>query len=293
VNPLGANTWIWVSPLTDDRLATLAPRIRDWGFDVIELPIEQPDDWDPGRAADLLASLGLGATTCAVMPPGRDLVIDDDEVVHATQEYLRTCIRIAERVGAVSVCGPLYAPVGRTWLLDPAGRAATLARLAEHLAPLADYAGERGVMLGIEPLNRYETSLINTVEQALEVVALVDSPALGVAIDAFHMNIEETDPAAAIRSASGHIAHIQVAGSHRGAPGNDHLPWPAMRDAIVASGYEGPVCIESFTAENQTIARAAAIWRRLEPTQDAIATDGIAFLRELFASPTSAPGGRP
>jgi sugar phosphate isomerase/epimerase len=98
MNPIGVNTWIWVSPLTDERLRALAPRVKEMGFSVIELPIEDPSDWDAGAAGDLLAELGLGATTCAVMPPTRDLVIDDPAVVASTQAYLRECVRMAARV---------------------------------------------------------------------------------------------------------------------------------------------------------------------------------------------------
>lgn len=289
MNPLGANTWIWVSPLTDDRLATLAPRIAGWGFDVIELPIEELGDWNPDRARAILDNLGLRATTCAVMPPTRDLVADDPSTIAATGDYLRGCIDVAARVGAGVVCGPIYSSVGRTWLLDANARRATIDRLVETLRPLADEAASAGVALAMEPLNRFETSLINTVSQALEVVDAVDSPGLGITLDTFHMNIEEKDPAMAIRRAGPRLAHFQASGSDRGAPGNDHLDWGSIAAAIADVGYTGPICIESFTSENQTIARAAAIWRPLERSQDAIATDGIAFLRRLIAD---APGDR-
>jgi D-psicose/D-tagatose/L-ribulose 3-epimerase len=287
MNPLGANTWIWVSPLTDDALAALAPRIAGWGFDVIELPIEQLGDWDPDRARRILDDLGLGATTCAVMPRSRDLVADDPATVAATADYLRACIDVAARVGAGTVGGPLYSSVGRTWLLGADERRATIARLVEALAPLAETARKHHVVLALEPLNRFETSLINTVDQALEVVEAVDSPGLGVALDTFHMSIEEKDLAAAIRRAGPRLAHFQACGSDRGAPGNDHLDWRSIADAVVDVGYGGPICIESFTSENRTIARAAAIWRPLERSQDAIATDGIAFLRRLFGEAPS------
>lgn len=287
MNPIGANTWIWVSPATDERLADLAPRIRDWGFDVIELPIEQPGDWDPGRTAELLTELGLGATTCAVMPAGRDLATDDHEVVRATQAYLRDCVDAAARIGAGVVAGPMYAPVGWTPLLDVDERRAAVKRLVEALRSPSDYAAQHDVRLGIEPLNRFETSLINTVEQAMEVIEAVDSPSCGLTIDTFHLNIEEKDPAAAIRSAGEHLAHVQVCGNDRGAPGSDHIDWGAHAAAWGAIGYDGPVCIESFTSENRTIARAAAIWRPLAPTQDQLATDGLAFLRGLLGGPGS------
>lgn len=299
MNPLGANTWIWVSPLTDDRLSELAPRIAGWGFDVIELPIEQPEDWNPERARELLDGLGLGATTCAVMPPARDLLADDPSIVASTADYLRQCIDIAARVGARVVAGPTYSAVGRTWLLDGDERRATVARLVDALRPLAWEAASQGITIAMEPLNRFETSLINTVDQALEVVDAVDSPGLGIALDTFHMSIEEKDPAMAIRKAGSRLAHVQASGSDRGAPGNDHLDWRSIASAIGDAGYKGAICIESFTSENQTIARAAAIWRPLERSQDAIATDGIAFLRRLLTdlppeigSPSRAPAGR-
>jgi D-psicose/D-tagatose/L-ribulose 3-epimerase len=219
------------------------------------------------------------------MPPSRDLVADDPATIAATVDYLRGCIDAAARVGAGVVGGPMYSSVGRTWLLNADERRATVDGLAETLRPLADAAVSAGVALALEPLNRFETSLINTVDQALEVVDMVDSPGLGIALDTFHMSIEEKDPAGAIRKAGPRLAHFQASGSDRGAPGNDHLDWRSIAAAIADVGYTGPICIESFTSENQTIARAAAIWRRLEPTQDAIATDGLAFLRRLLADP--------
>ncbi len=286
MHKLGANTWIWTSPLTDAWLAEFAPRIREWGFDVIELPIEHLEDWDPHTTRALLRSLDLEATTCLVMPPGRDLVSDDRQQVADTQAYLLGCLDLAAAIGAGVVAGPAYAPVGRTWLMQPQERTRTIERLVEALRPVVAHAEQVGVALGIEPLNRYETSLVNTVAQALEIVERLDSPSCGVALDTFHMNIEEKDPVAAIRAARGRIAHVQVCGNDRGAPGSDHTDWAGTLAAIQGAGYSGPLCIESFSAGNTSLARAASIWRPLERSQDAIATDGLAFLRRAMARQT-------
>ena len=282
VNPIGVSTWLWTSPLSDLDLDRLVPSISDWGFDIIELPIEQPGDWDPARTADLVAGAGLGTTTCAVMTPDRDLTTTDRARTAATQDYLRQCIDIAAAVGSPAVGGPIYAPVGRLWQLDPDERRRTIERLVEALRPVADHAGGSGVRLALEPLNRYETSLVNTVEQAMDVVAGVGSPALGVLLDTFHLNIEEKDPAEATRMAAGHIAHVQACGTDRGTPGADRFEWRRFADALADASYTGPICIESFTAHNASIARAASIWRPLAATQDALAVDGLAFLRPLF-----------
>lgn len=281
-NPIGANTWIWVSPPTDERIAMLAPRIRDIGFDLIELPVENLGDWNPNRTAELLAGLGLGATVCAVMPPDRDLLVDDAAVVAATEAYLRGCIDAAATIGSSVVGGPIYSAVGRTWQMDASERQRTIIRLGDALRPVADYAGERGVRLALEPLNRFETSFLNTTEQALDVIDQLDSPACGLLLDTFHMNIEEKDLAAAIRAAGSHLAHFHACGSDRGAPGADHLDWLAIATALREIDYRGPICIESFTPDNQTIARAAAIWRPLAASQDALAIDGLAHLQRIL-----------
>jgi D-psicose/D-tagatose/L-ribulose 3-epimerase len=278
----GVNTWVWVSPLTDDSLAQLAPKVRDWGFDVIELPIEQPGDWNPERAAELLARLGLGATTCLVMPPGRELVDTDPGTVADTQDYLRHCVDVAVTVGSPVIAGPAYASVGRTWRIDDDQRRELYTELQVNLAPVVHYAATRGVRVAVEPLNRYETSLINTVAQGLDAIDGLPRQGCGLALDTYHLNIEEADPVGAIRAAGSRIAHVQVCANDRGAPGTDHIDWPAWLSALADAGYRGPgrsLCIESFTPDNQTIATAASIWRPLARSQDAIAVDGLSFLK--------------
>jgi D-psicose/D-tagatose/L-ribulose 3-epimerase len=279
---IGANTWIWTSPLTDTGLADLAPRLRDWGFDLVELPVEQPGDWDPERAAEVLAEHGLGASVCAAMGPGRELCGADPETVAATQAYLRECLDVAATVGAGAVGGPTYTSTGRTWRIAPDERRRLYAELREGLAPVCDYGAERGVKIAIEPLVRYETSLINTVEQALEAIDALPHEGCGLLVDTYHANIEEKNVGDAYRLAGSRLAHVHASANDRGAPGADHIDWPEVRDALRDVGYEGPVVIESFTAENETIATAASVWRPLAASQDAIAVDGLAFLRDLL-----------
>ena len=280
MNPIGVNSWVWVSPPTDAAIAEMAPRVKAMGFELLELGVENPGDWDPARVTEILATNGLGSSVCVAMGEDRDLT--DPQLVSSTQEYVQYCIDAAATIGANVVAGPLYTPVGKTWQMNDAERAATIDRLVEGLKPLADYAAQRGVRLAIEPLNRFETSFLNTAEQTMEVVDRVDSPAVGVLLDTFHMNIEEKDQAAAIRLVGDKLAHFHACGNDRGAPGADHIAWDAIIAALRETGYDGAVVIESFTPDNQTIARAAAIWRPLAESQDALAADGLAFLRAKF-----------
>jgi D-psicose/D-tagatose/L-ribulose 3-epimerase len=111
----------------------------------------------------------------------------------------------------------------------------------------------------------------------------VGSPALKLHLDTFHMNLEEKNQAAAIRKAGKHLGHFHACGSDRGTPGGDHIDWPSIAKALKEIGYDGDVVIESFTTDVKVIARAAAIWRKIEPTRDEIAVKGVLFLRRTLA----------
>jgi D-psicose/D-tagatose/L-ribulose 3-epimerase len=278
---IGVSTWVWASPCDDGTVAELAPRVAEWGFDVLELPVEQLGDWEPVKTAQTLGDLGLGARVCLVWPPGRELGAADAATVRATQDYLRGVLDAAAAVGAPAIAGPAYTSVGRTWRMSDAERAAAYAELRDNLAPVVDHAAQVGVRIGVEPLNRYETSLLNTVDQTLDALDGLQAEHIGVALDTYHLNIEEKDPPAATRRAAGRIVHVQVCGNDRGAPGADHVDWAGFLAALAEADYGGPLCIESFTADNATIATAASIWRPLAGSQDALATDGLAFLRRI------------
>lgn len=278
---IGVNTWVWESPLTDANLPPLLEKIAALGFDAVELPLENAGDFTAAAARQALAATGLKPFIVGAMAPGRDLVAADAATVAATQDYLAACIKMAYDVGAPAVCGPFYSATGRVWRLTAAERAGAYRELRRNLAPLAAQAAEAGVVLGIEPLNRYETSLVNTVEQALDALEPLLGHGVGLALDSYHLNIEERSSAGAIRAAGGHLVHLQVCGNDRGAPGGDQTNWPELVKALDDVGYTGPLNIESFTADNAAIATAASIWRPLAPSQDRLAADGLAFLRGL------------
>ena len=113
-------------------------------------------------------------------------------------------------------------------------------------------------------------------------IKAVGSPALKLHLDTFHMNIEEKNQAAAIKKAGKLLGHFHACGTDRGTPGNDELDWKPIVKALKSIKYKGDVVIESFTTDVKVIARAAAIWRRIEPTRDEIAVKGLKFLKKAF-----------
>ena len=145
-------------------------------------------------------------------------------------------------------------------------------------------------MLGVETLNRFETSFLNTTAQALELIDRVDHPSVGLALDVFHLGIEEKHVGDALRSAGRRLVHLQVAENDRGTPGTGSLPWRDVAKALQEIEYTGRVVIETFSDRVEAIARAAAIWRPLAPDSDTLAREGLAFLRAPTRTP--APPGR-
>ena len=278
---LGVSTWVWTSPATTAVLETLLPHVAALGFDVIELPIEEVGQFDVTRVGDLAREHGLGVSVCAVIGPGRDLLLPDE--AGRGVSYLRSCIEMAQRLGSPTVAGPFYSAVGRCWRATPTERERDVDEIARVLRGLGEYAADHGVVLGVETLNRFETSFLNTTAQALQLIDRVGHPAVGVALDTFHLGIEEKHVGDAIRAAGRRLVHLQVAENDRGTPGTGSLPWSDIAKALHEIEYSGRVVIETFSDRVEAIARAAAIWRPLAPDSDSLAREGLAFLRPLLA----------
>jgi D-psicose/D-tagatose/L-ribulose 3-epimerase len=279
----GVNAWVWSSPVTTDELAKLAPLVKGMGFDWIEIPLETIGDMDYAQGAQIIRDHGMGVSSCAAMGPDRDLINPDKAIQENGMTYIRQCIDATRTLGATNLVGPIYSAVGRVWQQTPDERAKDVDTLVKNLSELARYAGDRGVVLGIEPLNRFETSFINLATQAVEVVDRVNHPSCGILLDTFHMNIEEKSLGKAIRAAGRRLVHFHACENDRGAPGSGNVTWNDVAAALWDINYSGPVVIESFTNKVKSIARAAAIWRAFEPSQDALAQNGLSFLKKLLA----------
>jgi D-psicose/D-tagatose/L-ribulose 3-epimerase len=281
----GVNTWVWTSPLNTDELGRLATHVAKMGFEHIEVPIEGDNEVDYARAGEIARERGLTVSACAAMGPEQDLISPDPATRAGGMAYLRGCIEAARALGATNLIGPMYSAVGRTWQQTEAEREKDLELLTGELRELSAYAEEHGVVLCIEPLNRFETSFINLASQAIELVDRVGHPACAIMLDTFHMNIEERSLRDAIRAVGPRLKHVHACENDRGAPGSGHVPWADVAAGCRDIGYDGPVVIESFTAKVKSIARAAAIWRALAPSQDELAAEGLRHLRKIFAQP--------
>jgi D-psicose/D-tagatose/L-ribulose 3-epimerase len=277
----GINTFLFTSPFTNDSTRMFAAYKR-WGFDSVEIPIEDPSHIDPHYVRKQLGEHGLACNSiCGCMGPDRDLR-GTPEQQEAGLGYLMAILEQMKPLGSSVLCGPLYSSVGRADAVQPAEYKQQWKTVVKHLKKLAKAAEKKGVALAIEPLNRFETDFINTMDQAIKMCADVGSPALGIHYDTFHMNIEEKNQPKAILKAGKLIKHFHACGSDRGTPGSDHIDWVGIKAALHKINYNEGVVIESFTQDVKVIARAAAIWRQIEPSNTDIAVKGVKFLRKAL-----------
>jgi D-psicose/D-tagatose/L-ribulose 3-epimerase len=277
----GANTFIWTSPFSSDDLSLLH-KIKRMGFEVLELAIEDPSTIDVPALKLALSDAGLSAIVCGAFGPDRDLSHADAAVRESAAAYIRVLIDTAVALGSPIISGPAYGAVGKVPAASEELRRAERSRSAEALRPLAAYAAERNVRLALEPLNRFETDLINTAEQALSYIREVGAPNVGLHLDTFHMHLEEKSIEGAIRLAGERLFHVHACENDRGVPGSGQVHWSELASGLKKINYRGAVVIESFTPEVKSIARAVCIWRKIAPDQDAIAREGLAFLRRLL-----------
>lgn len=279
----GVNTFVWVSPCTTQAVEELAPRVKAMGFDILELSVENPALLDIPRVKQILAANDLAPIVCGAFGPDRDLASSNLQYVENAKTYIRWLIDTAAELGSPVVCGPMYSSVGKAHLEGTADRKAEWDRSVSGVREMAEYARPKVVRLALETLNRFETDMLNVVSQGNEFIDQTGMDNVGFHLDTFHMHLEEKNSGDAISAAGDRIFHFHACENDRGVPGTGQVHWDEVAQALKVVGYDGPVVIESFTSQVKEIARAVCIWREIAPSQDAIAEDGLTFLKQLLA----------
>lgn len=274
----GVNTFIWSAGF-DASIPLRA--IADAGLDGIEVPVFSAGDLDVKALKQALADNDFGCTFCSVNPEGCNPISEDADVRRHTIEHWKDVIKTAGDVGAELIAGPTYAPVG---YLPGRRRNEDEWRWAvEFHQALGDTLDQANVEIAIEPLNRFETYFLNTVDDAVRLADEIGHPRIGLLVDTFHSHIEEKDTAAAYRLASKHLKHVHTCENDRGTPMTGQVPWVGVFDALRDIGYDRWLTIESFNSNIPQLSAATAIWRDLAPKMDDIAFQGSANLRQAWA----------
>jgi D-psicose/D-tagatose/L-ribulose 3-epimerase len=276
----GVTTYIWTLEFDVSHLALL-PRIKEGGFDGVEIPLFRPQGFPAAEIRKGAEANGLECTASVVLIDGLSLIGDDPEVRRKTRVHLVDTIQAAAEMGARTIAGPVYSPVG--YLPGRRRTADEWHWAVEGYQSIADTLAANKVTLAIEPLNRFETYFLNTAADAAALCEQVGHPNVGILFDTFHANIEEKDIAAAFRTLGKHLKHVHMCENDRGTPGSGHVEWNAVFQALRDMHYDGWLVIEGFSFLLGDISAATCLWRDIEVTPETIAFEGVKFLRRHMA----------
>lgn len=278
---VGVNAWVWTSPF-DAQSVELVSRAAAMGFDAFTMPVEAPSLIDVPAMRNALEENPMRLHISGAYGPTRDLTHEDPRYRKESLDYIRELLGICLQLGVTTLVGPAYSAVGKRRKIPQEQREKEWALAVEGLTEAGQLAADHGVTLAIEPLNRFETDLINTAEQVKRLIGDIALPAVRIHLDTFHMHIEEKDVYEAIVLAGNDLVYVDASESDRGTPGKGQVHWDAVARGLRDINYSGDCIIESFTPACEEIADAAAIWRPLAESQDALASDGCKFLQDLF-----------
>ena len=274
----GLNLLVYTAAFGKDQI-DLVKKVADMGYDGVEVPFNDLSILDAKATRAACEKAGVGLTACCIMMPGTNLCSTKAEERQAGIERIKQMVDLTAAMGGDTVAGPIYSPVGYhtgRWRTEDEWK-----WCVEGLRAAADHAAKAQVLLAVEPLNRFETYVLNTDADAAALCKEVASPNLKVQVDTFHANIEEKDTAAAIRATGDLVGHFHASESDRGVPGTGQVRWKEVFAALKAIGYGRWVTIESFATGIMDLCAAACVWRPIYDSADDLAVKGLAFLKEM------------
>ena len=275
---LGIHAMAWTAHWSDESLP-LIDRVAELGLDFIEIPLMDVDDVHPGPIRARLDAAGIDVVTSTVLSERTDITSPDPHVRAAGVAYLRRCVDVTAELGSPQLSGVIYGMHGKR----PHGRPERQdwQWSADCLADVADHAAGRGIAIGLEPVNRYESPLLNTCEQAVELADMVGAPNVRIHLDTYHMNVEEKSWSEPVALAGERLCHFHLCENDRGIPGTGLVDWNELFGALGELHYDGYAGLESFVDVSADMVAGTCVWRDLAPSGDALVREGTAFLRRL------------
>ncbi len=272
---LGIHAYAWCSQWTNEEL-DLIDRVKKLGLDFIEIPLMVLETFDAAAIKDRLNAVGLEAVTSTVLLDGTDITSEDSQIRENGVKYLKECVQASSDIGAKSFSGVIYSQHVKSLPNRP--EEILWQYSADALRTVAQFAKGLNVKIGLEPVNRYETCLVNTSEQALRLIDMIGEDNVMVHLDTYHMNIEEKSFYDATKLAGDRLIHYHLCENDRGIPGTGLVDWDGIFRALAEIKYNGYAALESFV--DCTDNMSTWVWRQLAPSGDELLKEGVAFIRE-------------
>ncbi len=271
----GMNLLLWSGEVTDELLP-VCDHLRAMGFDGVELPMFNLD-LDYAKLGKSLDGMGLARTAVTIRTEENNPISPDAAIRQAGVELNKKTLDCCAAAGVETLVGPYHSAIG---YFSGAGPTSDEWKWGvDSMRQTAEYAGQVGVKLGVEALNRFECYFLNCHADSARFVREVDHPACGMMYDTFHSNIEEKDVAEAVRAGGDKLIHIHISENDRSTPGMGGVNWQQNFDAIVGCGYDGWLVIEAFGLALPEIAAATKIWRKMFKDELTLAKEGLTFMR--------------
>ncbi|WP_045235024.1 sugar phosphate isomerase/epimerase family protein [Deinococcus pimensis] len=270
----GAHAFVWTGEWTRESGNAAIRAASDAGFDFIEIPLLDPDDFDAASHRAALAETGLAATCSLTLPPDAHLPHRPE----AARAFLTRVLDRMEALGSTYLAGCVGYSLGTLTGRPP--EPWERERVAEVLGTVARDAGARGITLALEACNRYETYLYNTLADTRDTVLRVGEPNVRLHADTYHMNIEEEGFRAPLVAAADVLDYVHMSESHRGLVGTGTVIWDDVWSGLREARFRGALVLESFAAINPALAAATCLWRPTRHPPEVLAREGLAFLRD-------------
>ena len=278
----GLNTVLWVYPFSEKNIHLLK-KIKDIGYDSVEMSIVDNSDKNLDTIKKALDEYELESVLVGIPDPEQCLFSEDKGVQKKGIEYIKEVIDICCKLGSRTLVGPTYSAGIHPGLIDGETKKKAWDICVGNLREVGKYAARNGVDIAVEPLNRYETSFLNTAHDAIKLIDDIGLKNVGVQLDVYHMNIEEKNLKDAILAAGKRLYHLHVPEHDRGTPGTGHTDWQGVADALRNISFDRAVVIESCDPKiGSPLAEMGAIWRTYDEGQEAIAVNGYKFIKKLF-----------
>ncbi|ODT25980.1 sugar phosphate isomerase/epimerase family protein [Microbacterium sp. SCN 69-37] len=280
---IGCHGLVWTGHFDAEGIRLSAEKTKAAGFDLIEYPLMDPFTFDTVAAKSALAEHDLAVSASLGLSDTTDVTSTDASVVAAGEALLIQAVDVLADLGGTHLCGVIYSAMKK--YMEPV-TAEGLENSKRTIRRVADHAADRGVNVALEVVNRYETNVLNTARQAISYLADIDRPNLGIHLDTYHMNIEESDMFAPVLDAAPSLHYVHIGESHRGYLGTGSVDFDNFFKALGRIGYDGPITFESFSSAvvAPDLSRMLGIWRNLWTDNDELGAHANAFIRDKLTA---------
>lgn len=261
-NLLGVHALVWVGGWTNDQATEAIKNSAEAGYGLIEIPAFDPKSIDVEHTSKTLKEYGLKGACSLGLSFDADINNEDSDIAARGEARLMDALTVVERLGGNYLGGVVFSALGK--YAKPTTPKA-IENATNALRRLAQEAAKRGITVGLEPVNRYESNLINTGQQALDMIQNIGEKNVVVHLDVYHMNIEEQDLVSPVIAAGSQLGYVHIGASHRGPLGTGNIDFDSFFGALAKIGYTGTITFESFSSAvvSPDLSSTLGIWRNL------------------------------